>query len=159
MAKGDIIRKLANSWKLKLFMIQQLPMGFIAGLRIIDINLESAKVTIPYKYLNKNPFRSTYFAAQSMAAELSTGILAMAAVKDEEKPISMLVLDMNANFVKKATSKIIFYCEDGLAIKNAVQRAANSDSGQIITAKSIGKNNEGIIVSEFEFTWTFKLKT
>jgi len=160
MPKGDFVRKMAtNKWRMKVFMLKHLPMAFIAGLRVTQIDIEGAQVSIPHKYLNKNPFKSMYFATQSMAAELSTGILAMAAVKDAEKPISMLVLKMKSSFVKKATTKIVFSCQDGQAIKQAIEKAEKDGQGHTLTAKSVGKNTEGQVVSEFEFTWTFKSKT
>lgn len=159
MPKGDNIRKLATSWKLKVFMLQKLPLAFVAGLKIIEISRQAARVRIPYKHLNINPFKSMYFAAQSMAAELSTGILALAAVQDEEAPISMLVLNMQAVFTKKATSAVVFSCNDGKAIAQAIHQAKNTGEGQTITVKSQGFDQNNDMVSEFQFTWTFKLKT
>jgi len=159
MNRGDYIRKMAtSSWKMKLFMLKNLPMAFLAGLRVIKIDKDSAQVSIPHKYLNKNPFKSMYFATQSMAAELSTGILAMAAVKDVSIPISMLVLEMKSSYYKKATTKIIFSCSDGQSIKNAINQAVIDGEGHTIRAKSKGINTDGQVVSEFEFTWTFKAK-
>lgn len=160
MPKGDFIRKMALSrWKLNAFMLQQLPMGFLAGLRIINLDENKAQVKIPFKYVNKNPFRSMYFASQSMAAELSTGIMAMAAVKDTGLPVSMLVLNMKSSFLKKATTPITFACNQGLDIAATIQKTIDTGEGQTITVKSIGQNSQKEIVSEFEFTWTFKLKT
>ena len=69
--QNKIIKLARNSFKMKLFMLMKLPFGFLAGLKITKINSQKASVSIPYKYLNKNPFRSIYFAALSMAAELS----------------------------------------------------------------------------------------
>lgn len=159
MPKGDKIRNLATSWKLKLFMLQKLPLAFVAGLKVMSIDQNQAQVRIPYKYLNINPFKSMYFAAQAMAAELSTGILALAAVQDSESKISMLVLNMQAAFTKKATTAIIFSCNEGEAISKAVNQAKQSGEGQTITVTSKGYDKRNEFVSEFQFTWTFKLKT
>ncbi len=159
MPKGDKIRKLATSWKLKLFLLQKLPLAFVAGLKIVEIDRKSAKVRIPYKHLNINPFKSMYFAAQSMAAELSTGIIALAAVQDEEEPISMLVLNMQAAFTKKATTAIVFSCNEGENISQAIHQAKLSGEGQTITVTSRGFDKNDDLVSEFQFTWTFKSKT
>ena len=159
MPKGDYIRKMAtNKWKMKLFMLQHLPLGFIVGLKVLQVDENSCQVRIPYKYINKNPFRSMYFAAQSMAAELSTGLLAMAAVKDANIPVSMLVLKMKSNFTKKAATTTVFQCSSGEEISQAVKQAVTIGEGQTVTTKSIGKDKSGDIVSEFEFTWTFKAK-
>ena len=159
MAKNKDFKKLANnSFLLKLFFIRHLPMAFLNGLRIIELDEKHASVSVPYNYLTKNPFRSLYFAVQSMAAELSSGTMAIAEVKAAPRPVSMLVFDMNANFTKKAQSKVIFTCNDGEAISRAVQQTLKTGEGQTVTITSIGIDEAGDQVSEFQFTWTFKAK-
>jgi DNA-binding protein len=139
-----------------MFMLTNLPMAFIAGLRITFADIEKVTVSVPYKFLNKNPFKSIYFAVLSMAAELPSGILAMNAVKNSHKPVSMLVLNMTVEFKKKAKSKIHFTCEDGKLIANAVKSSIESNSAETVKIKSIGKDTNGLEVAEFTFTWTFK---
>ncbi|MDF1548629.1 MAG: DUF4442 domain-containing protein [Bacteroidales bacterium] len=156
--KNKIIKLAQNNIKMRLFLFLKLPLAFIAGLKIVFISPEKAVVTIPYKFLTKNPFRSIYFAALSMAAELSTGILSLAAIAETKKPISMLVLDMKASFTKKAVSKISFTCLEGQKITDAVQACLNSDEGQTVAVQSIGIDKKGNEVAEFEFVWTFKKK-
>ena len=159
MEKENKIRKLAKSnFHMKLFMLKHLPMAFLAGLKITKIDQSTASVTVPYKYLNKNPFRSVYFAVLSMAAELSTGIMAMAAVNDYSIPVSMLVLEMKANFLKKARTKITFKCLEGDKLSSAIAKSIETGEGQTAELTSIGYDTEGDIVSEFKFTWTFKPK-
>ncbi|OYT17095.1 MAG: thioesterase [Bacteroidetes bacterium 4572_77] len=139
-------------------MLQNLPMGFLAGLKVKQADKEKCVVHIPYKYLNKNPFKSMYFASQSMAAELSTGLLAMAAVKDAPAPISMLVLNMEASFKKKAIGICSFSCVNGKDIQKAVEKAIETEEGQTIKVRSIGQDSTGDTIAEFHFTWTFKTK-
>lgn len=139
-------------------MLLKLPLAFIAGLKITAIDPQKAVVTIPYKFLTKNPFRSIYFAALSMAAELSTGILAMAAVHETGKPISMLVFDMRASFRKKAVNRITFTCLEGQKISDAVNKCLETDEGQTVAVQTIGIDKNGNEVAEFEFVWTFKVK-
>lgn len=157
--KRNKIRTLAtNTLRMRMFMLRHLPLGFFVGLNVLQINKKEAQVSVPYKYLNKNPFKSIYFAVLAMAAELSTGILAMASIYDATVPVSMLVYDMNAAFTKKATSRIIFKCEQGEEISKAVKASLADGEGKIVTVKSVGRNKEGIQVAEFNFTWTFKPK-
>ena len=99
-----------------------------------------------------------YFASQAMAAELSTGILSLSHVHKRKPGISMLVFDMKADFSKKAVTKITFVCEDGMKIKEAIEESVKNGEGVTVTAKSTGKDTFGDIVSEFYFTWTFKVK-
>lgn len=156
--QNKILRLGRSNFKMRLFMLLNLPLAFLAGLKIVKLDKSSSSVSIPYKFLNKNPFRSIYFAALSMAAELSTGILAMAAVHEMKKPISMLVLNMKANFVKKAKGKIIFSCSEGNEIFEAVQKCIESNEGQVVIINSTGTDKNGNEVAIFEFSWTFKVK-
>ncbi|MEQ1624610.1 MAG: DUF4442 domain-containing protein [Sediminibacterium sp.] len=144
--------------KFRFFLLQKLPSALIAGLRVQEITSMEAVITVKHKWLNQNPFRSMYFAVQSMAAEMSTGLLAFGQLYQRNPPVSMLVVGMEAKFHKKAVGKISFYCEDGLAIAKAVEAATQTGQGQTIQCYSIGKNEAGETVSEFWFTWSFKAK-
>lgn len=115
-------------------------------------------VVVPYKWFSQNPFRSTYFACLAMAAEMSTGLLAMMHTYESSPSISMLVTGIEGNYFKKATSLTTFTCEDGEAINNTINGAINSGEGRTIKAKSVGRNNEGDLVAEFFITWSFKAK-
>jgi hypothetical protein len=88
-----------------------------------------------------------------MAAELSTGVLAMGAIHGQKPAVSMLVTGLEAKFFKKATGLIIFTCSDGLLIQEAVQRAKATGLGQTVMATSTGRNAADEIVAEFRFTW------
>jgi hypothetical protein len=147
-----------NSIKFRLFLLQKLPAAYFAGLRVEEANNEMAIITVPFKWFTKNPFRSTYFACLSMAAEMSTGILAMANIYKVRPPVSMLVTGMEGKFFKKATGAIRFICRDGILIKDAIQNALDTKGSQTITAKSIGYTLDNEAVAEFLFTWSFKAK-
>ena len=142
-----------------MYFLKNMPMGFVNGLRVIDFTDEKAVVTVPFNYWTKNPFKSMYFAVQSMAAELSSGAIALDAVANAKVPVSMLVLNMKADFRKKARSKIKFICEDGQKIRQAVAKSVETNEGQTVTVTSTGFDKQGDIVSVFNFTWTFKPKT
>ena len=158
MRNNNIRSFIQSPLKMKMFMLMKLPMGLIAGLRITKMDSSSSVVTVPFKYVNKNPFKSMYFAVLSMAAELSSGIIALSVVSEAEKPISMLVLNMTASFTKKVKSKVIFTCSDGEKIKNTIAQSIVTGEGQTIDVVSVGIDESGDKVAEFCFTWTFKPK-
>ncbi len=159
MPQKNKIRELTKSpWKMKLFMLMNLPMGFIAGLKLTTITSDKAQISVPYKFINKNPFKSMYFAVQAMAGELSSGIIALLEVAETNKPISMLVLNMKASFTKKARTKVVFTCNDAAKIRNAIAKSIETGEGQTVDVTSVGVDKEGDVVAEFVFTWTFKLK-
>jgi len=155
----DFRKNILKPFRLKIFFLQRMPMGFFAGLRVDKFDTNEAVVSLPFNGITKNPFRSVYFGAQAMAAELSTGVLAMDAVIDSKKNISMLVFDMKAHFSKKAVSRVSFRCEQGDEIRQAIQQAIDTKEGVTVEVKTIGTDREGDVVSEFNYTWTFKLKS
>ncbi len=108
--------------------------------------------------MNKNPFRSIYFAALSMAAELSTGILAMAHVEKNPISVSMLVLGVKAEFVKKAKTRIAFTCTQGELLEKTIAQSIDTKEGQSIEVFTEGMDTNGEVVARFWFTWTFKPK-
>ena len=144
--------------KFRFFLFQKLPAAFFAGLRIHHFDPEKCVVRIKYSWFTMNPFKSVYFAVEAMAAEMCSGMLAFGQVYQRTPKVSMLVVKMEAAFVKKATGVILFTCEDGQMIQNAINEAITSGEGKTIVCKSIGTNSANEVVAEFNFTWSFKAK-
>ena len=139
-------------------MLQRLPAAFFAGLRVRVFEEENAVITVRYKWFTQNPFRSMYFAVQSMAAEMSTGLLASGHIHKRNPAVSMLVVGLEAKFLKKATDLVSFTCKDGEAISNMVEEAIATGEPRTIKCRSEGTNIAGEIVSEFFITWSFKVR-
>jgi hypothetical protein len=156
---GSFFRLTSSPLKFRLYLLTRLPAAFFAGLRIAKADADHCVVAIPYRWSTRNPFRSIYFACLGMAAEMSTGILAMAQVYKSNPPVSMLVTGMEAQFTKKATGHIRFTCNDGPAIREAVERAKTTGEAQTVKVHSVGSNEAQEIVSEFFITWSFKVKS
>lgn len=144
--------------KLNSFLMFKLPSAWLCGVRVKEIDNNLCVTRVTHRWINQNPFNSLYFAVQAMAAELSTGVLVMNAVRASGEPISMLVAQNNARFTKKATGKISFICNDGHLIPAAIDEAVRTGDGQTFWMRSRGLNEEGLEVSVFEFEWTIKLK-
>lgn len=153
------IKLMKHPVKFRMFLFTRLPAAYIAGVRVRELDEKRCLVTVPYKWLSQNPFRSTYFACLSMAAEMSTGALAMAHLYKIDPPVSMLVLKVESEYFKKATGRTSFVCEDGALFQKAIEETITTGEARIVKAKSIGKNNEGEIVAEFYITWSFKVKS
>jgi hypothetical protein len=156
---GKFIRLLKHPVKFRMFLFYRLPSAYFSGVRIKDITADRSLVTVPYKWFSQNPFRSTYFACLSMAAEMSTGSLAMAHSYESDPPVSMLVIKLEATYFKKATGLTSFLCTEGPAIKATVENAILTGEPQTLTVKSTGTNEAGELVAEFLITWSFRAKT
>lgn len=150
--------QLANSSKFQFFLLRKLPSAYFSGVRLRALTEDTCEVTVPFKWFSQNPFRSTYFACLAMAAELSTGALAMAHVYKRKPAVSMLVVKMEAEYFKKATDVTMFTCTDGKEFRKAIITAIETGQPQTLTAHSEGKNLAGDLVARFTITWSFKAK-
>ena len=144
--------------KVNVFMLLKLPLAYLGGVRVKTVSEEQSTVEIRYKWMNQNPFKSMFWAAQGMAAEMSTGVLVMKAIEKSKEKVSMLVTHQEANFFKKATGTIIFTCAGGKEISEAINRSKDTKEGQVIVLTSEGKNEDGLVVSIFSFEWSLKVK-
>ena len=95
-------------------------MAFLAGLKIVHIDEEVCRISTRLTFLTKNPFRSTYFAVLSMAAELSTGLYALLFTTGIQPSVAVIITGLNARFLKKATGTTIFTCREGEKLRQAV---------------------------------------
>jgi len=155
---ASYLKKVNNSLLYRLFLMVKLPIAWISGLKVNEVTAERALVSITHRYLNKTPFKSMYFACQAMAAEMSTVLLALGYLDNHSVKISMLALDFNCSFNKKALGEIQFICDDGVLVKDAIQKAAVSNEAVVCVMASNAYDEKGDCVSSFNVTWTFKRK-
>ena len=144
--------------KLNTFTIFKLPSAYFCGVRTKYIDYNKCIVTVKYKWINQNPFKSMFWAVQGMAAEFSTGALMITKIQESGKKISMLVTTNNATFTKKARGRITFTCNDGHLIDDAIKQTIKTGEGQTIWMTSVGVNGDGMEVSTFNFEWSIKVK-
>ena len=144
--------------KFNLYTFFNLPSAWWSGVRVTSFDDNLAEVSVKHRWVNQNPFGSIFWAVQGMAAELSTAIFVMRAIKKTGVPVSMLVINNNATFKKKARGLIKFNCNQGIEVTEVVQNAISSGEAKKIILKSEGKDMSGDVVSAFEFEWTIKRK-
>ena len=149
-------KKMLNPFMFRFFTWTSVPAGAIAGMKLKSLTTRKCETTLPFKFLNKNPFQSIYFAVQSMAAELSTAAMALLAITGKSPSVAFIIVDLEAKFFKKATGKVTFTCENGLDAFKAVEECIESGQATTSKMKTVGTMEDGTIVSEFYFTWSFK---
>ena len=149
-------KRMSSGLLLRLYMLFKLPLGLFAGMRVARLDPEVCATRLPYGWRTTNPFKSMYFAAQAMAAELSTGALALMAVDVAPASVAMLITGLEAEFGKKATSWTTFTCEDGAAIFAAVARTVETGEAETVRVSTVGRMDDGTVVARFTFTWSFK---
>jgi hypothetical protein len=147
-----------NSLKFRLTLYKILPMGWLSGMKIKELDEQKCVITVPYKRWNKNPFKSTFWAVLGMAAEMSSGAILTMYTYKQSPSIAMLVLSCEGNFVKKATGITTFTCNDSALIKSSIDKAITSGEAVIIPTTMDGKNDQGELVASFIFNWSIKVR-
>ncbi|MEA2694860.1 MAG: hypothetical protein QOJ16_4247 [Acidobacteriota bacterium] len=158
-AAGAIGRRMLNPLLLRGFFLAKLPLALFAGLRVRELDEHRCATSVPYGWRTTNPFRSTYFAALSMAAELSTGALALLATELAGAPVALLIVNLTASFGKKATALTTFTCEDGAQAFDAVAATVATGEPATATLATVGRMPDGTEVARFTFTWSFKRRS
>jgi len=154
-ARADFL----NPLKMRAFFLARLPLALFAGLRVKSLTPDRCEVVVPRGWRSTNPFKSTYFAAQSMAAELSTGALAMLATEGATGSVALLITDLRATFEKKAVADAVFTCEDGPKAFAAVAETLRTGEGVVAEMETVGRMADGTVVSRFVFSWSFKKRS
>lgn len=152
----QFINRLKNPFTFRLYLLAKLPLGFFSGMRVREMSKQHCVATVPYGWMTRNPFKSTYFAALSMAAELSTGTLALFAVEKTKPSVAVIIIGMEAEFPKRAVNVTTFTCEEGDKLFAAVKETQATGEQVLVTVDTIGRAEDGTEVARFKFTWSFK---
>lgn len=151
-----IRRQVLSPLGFRFFLWKQLPLAAFAGLRLRALDEGGCTVILPGGWRTQNPFRSTYFAAQAMAAEMSTGAPALVLVQGSEAKVALLVTEVRARYTKKIVGESQFTFREIGEMADTVERAARTSDPATYVARSIGRNEAGEVASEFDVTWSFK---
>jgi hypothetical protein len=150
--------RMLKPWNFKAFLVSQLPLAAFSGMSLQSLDDAACVVRLPGGWRTQNPFRSTYFAAQAMAAEMSTGAPAFVLAKASPASIAMLVREVKGTFLKKIDGTSTFTFADVAAMSAAIEAAARDGESSIL-ARSTGRTADGTVAAEFDITWSFKRRS
>ena len=155
--RADRIRhRVLSPFGFRIFLWKQLPLAAFAGLRLRSLDEGGCTVVLPGGWRTQNPFRSTYFAAQAMAAEMSTGAPPQDLPQGSEAPLSKLVPGVGPRYSKKIVGESQFTFREIGEMADTIERAVRTGEPATFLARSVGRNASGEVASEFDVTWSFK---
>jgi uncharacterized protein DUF4442 len=158
--RADAVRRrLLKPWNFKAYLWLKLPLAACAGLSLRRLDDSGCTVGLPGGWRTQNPFRSTYFAAQAMAAEMSTGAPAMVLVQAAPVSVAMILRGIEAVFTKRIQGRSLFTFDDIAGMHSTIARAAASGESESYTGRSVGRGPDGEPAAEFRVTWSFKRRS
>jgi hypothetical protein len=138
-----------------IFLVKKLPLAYLAGVKLKQIDDQGSTTYLKFRWINQNPFRSIYFAAMQMAAELATGLLLFQYMSKDTR-FSMLLLKVEANYYKKAVGGITFKCPEGQRVEDFIGTTLKTNEGDMINLAVSATNEKNVVVADFIFSWSCK---
>lgn len=139
-------------------LVMNLPLASVTGVKLVRLDEEVCEVTVPYKFLNKNPFNTTYWAVLGMAAEMASGALLLMYTNKLQPSVSTFVINCEARFIKRAVGLTTFKCDQGLEIAEKVLKTTQTFEAEEVKCYTNAYNEQGEVVAEFSFTWGIKAR-
>lgn len=137
-------------WLLFLLGFVKIPMIRYTRPKLLMIDNNSVRVKIKLRRRTKNHLNSMYFGALSVGADIAGGIQVFYFSKKMDRKVSFAFKGMNAQFLKRAESDIIFESNEGrkiqLAMEKSLQDKARINDSIMVEAK----NDQGEVVATFE---------
>ena len=149
----------AGYWRRMVFLlgITRIPLLAYVRPKVVSITPDSVHVTIRLRRRTKNHLRSMYFGALAVGADTAAGIHAFYYGKKWNLPISFAFKSMQAEFIKRATSDVLFVVNDGKSVEEAVIQARDSGERINIPVHVNAYNKEEEIVATFIMTISVKV--
>lgn len=145
-------------WMLFLLGFVKIPIiGFVKP-KLIILNDREAAVKIRIRRRTKNHLNSMYFGALAVGADVAAGLHAFYFAEQMGKKVSFAFKGMNAQFLMRAESDILFISEDGSKVSDAMKRSLESGERINEPINVLAKNDKNEIVATFEMIVSVKVK-
>ena len=146
---------------IQLFGITKVPMIWYCRPKVIEHTDEKIEIKIPLKRKTKNHFGSMYFGVLAVGADITGGFLAMDPIQESGRKINLIFKDFKADFLKRPEGDVHFTCNDGLAVKELVDRVSKSSDRHNfkLSIEATVPSISSEVVAKFELTLSLKDKT
>lgn len=158
MSTNDINYLKKFRWMIRLLGWFKIPMiGYISP-RLETLNDKEASVKIRFRRRTKNHLNSMYFGALAVGADVAAGIHAFYYSEKIGSTVSFAFKGMQADFLKRAESDVIFTCPDGMIIRDAVYESKEKGERVNQNVNVIARDQSGDEVARFTMMISVKVK-
>lgn len=145
-------------WKLFLLGLVKIPLIHFVRPKLLKIDDTSAEVRIRLRRRTKNHLNSMYFGALAVGADVAAGLHAFYFAEKMGSPVSFAFKGMDAEFLMRAESHIVFKSDEGQLVKKAMEQSKSSGErvNQPILVTAINSKKEE--VARFKMIVSVKVK-
>ena len=146
---------------IQLFGITKVPMIWYCRPKVIEHTDEKIEIKILLKRKTKNHLGSMYFGVLAVGADITGGFLAMNPIQESGRKINLIFKDFKADFLKRPEGDVHFICNDGLAVRELVEKVTKSTDRHNfkLNIDAIVPSISTEIVAKFQLTLSLKDKT
>jgi anti-sigma factor RsiW len=145
-------------WMLLLLGLFKIPMvGFVRP-KLLLVDDTTVKVRIRLRRKTRNHLQSMYFGALAVGADIAGGIHAFYFAEMSGSKVSFAFKGMQAEFVQRAESHIIFESIEGELVRNAILKSKSTGErvNESINVSAFNIKNE--LVAKFQMIVSVKVK-
>jgi hypothetical protein len=144
---------LTNSLLRRILFFRFLPLGWLAGVKVLSMDANRCTVQLQTAWRNRNPFGSMYFGSLQLGAEVSMGFPVLAMINECPKNVSVLILQSRSAFHKRGKGKVNFVCDNLQKFRESLENQEVLSAGGTVELYSKAYNKDGTLVSETWITW------
>lgn len=145
-------------WMLLLLGLFKIPMvGFVRP-KLLLVDDTTVKVCIRLRRKTRNHLRSMYFGALAVGADIAGGIHAFYFAELSGSKVSFAFKGMQAEFIQRAESDVIFESNEGELVRNAILKSKSTGErvNESINVSAYNIKNE--VVAKFQMIVSVKVK-
>ena len=159
MSKGNkeiSLRKM--QWLLFLLSRFRIPMIGYVRPKLLLLNDTDVELKIKLRRRSRNHLNSMYFGALAIGADVAAGIHTFYFAEKMNKRVSFAFKGIKGDFLKRAESDVIFKCNQGELIREAIEKSAREQVrvNENVLVEAFDDTNE--IVATFEMLVSVRVK-
>lgn len=137
----------------------KIPMIAYVRPKLLQLDDNVAQVRIKLRRRTKNHLKSMYFGALAVGADVAAGLHAYYFAQKAGVKVSFAFKGVNAEFLKRATSNIIFHSNDGSIVQDAFNEAIETKErvNKWVRVEAKNKEQEKIAIFDMEISVKVKL--
>jgi len=158
MAKSTFPSKRRMQWKLFLLGLLKIPMIGYCRPRIVDWSPEEVTVRIPLRRRTRNHFKSMYFGALMVGADLTAGLHAYAFSLEKGWKVSFAFKSSKGEFLRRPDSDVTFEMNEGRAVEDLLIKSNETGERHHLEVPIAAYDSEGTKVAVFSLELSVRVK-
>lgn len=147
---------------IRLWMMWNVRMLAFVRPTIVDISDDRVVARIRLTHRSRNHLHSMYFGALCAGADYAGGLIAMRHIQKNGNKASLIFKDVHGEFLKRVEGDALLTCDDGAAIRAAVERTLQSGEREnlpVNVAVTVPEKFGEEPVAKFTLTLSLKRKS